>query len=245
MIMKLLVVVSLFLCMCGVKNSPIKRIIGKGLVPCNWMYQSDSTNTYDGQTWYFYANVLPTDSVTVIGEECLGELGTTYAFIVHNRNSRSHDTFSEEYIRQWRDKRVSEIQKLEGHVSLENMDSSLMEKFRGYWLYVYKYRGEFYLHQRWDCLIAYELTDSTWVQIDMEVLPNKICGLQGNENIFYLQYNNGRKDIFRRVDATREIYRVNENAYMIPARCYRKFELIAYCTTVEGLHDYSVSFDED
>ena len=95
----------------------------------------------------------------------MGELGTTYAFIVHNRDSRSHDTFSEEYIRQWRDKRVSEIQKLEGHVSLENMDSSLMEKFRGYWLYVYKYRGEFYLHQRWDCLMTYELTDSTWVQI--------------------------------------------------------------------------------
>ena len=235
-----LITLTMFL-ICGnaAQNNPVKQIIGNGLQRHYKMYVSDSTNRHDKQTWYFYANVLPTDSLTVIGHEVYKE-HEAYAFIIHNKNSESHRTFSKPYIKEWRDNR--EIYNM-GTSADRHINENLLEKFGGFWVFVEKYQGEFYLHQDWACLMARELTDSTWVQIDMEITAYGIKNLHGTVKDFTIERTKGDRINFRLVEPEREIYRVNEHSYMIPVRRIHDFELIAYCN-IADLQDPFVKFDE-
>ena len=245
----IIILAILYVWGCATQDNPVKEIVGNGLHHQYRMYVSDSTNRHDDQKWYFYANVLPTDSLSVIGHEEYYESENkankheAYAFIVHNKNSESHRTFSEPYVREWRDNRMRDVYfRNMVDAADRNMDGSLLEKFGGFWVFVRKYQGEFYLHQDWTCLMARELTDSTWVQIDWEVTPRGIKNLRGTEESFAFEYADGDKVCFQLVEPEREVYRVNDS-YMIPVRRIHDFKLIAYCN-IADMQDPFVEFDE-
>lgn len=232
---------------CGVVISPdfpLKKIIGEGLVKSGiWEYASEPANSPLNERYYFYTNVSPGDSVSVIDEN-IGEGYKEYAYIIHNLNSDSHATFSDENIRRWRNERVNEVSMRDTAVNgVRDIDLVLSEKFRGFWVYVYKYKGEYYLHQDWATLIARELTDTTWVQIDMEVTARGIIMLKGDEECFCLKEVTGDEITFNRIDARREIYQVENGLYMIPARRIHDFKLIGYCGNTGDCIDAFVKFD--
>lgn len=63
-----------------------------------------------------------------------------YAFIIHNFNSDSHETFSCENIRKWRDDRMDEVSIRNTTIKgIRDIDTVLLEKLKGFWVYVYKY----------------------------------------------------------------------------------------------------------
>ena len=246
----IIILAILYVWGCATQDNPVKEIVGNGLHRQYRMYVSDSTNRHDDQKWYFYANVLPTDSLSVIGHEEYYESENkankheAYAFIVHNKNSESHRTFSEPYVREWRDDRMRDVYfRNMVDVADRNMDEKLLEKFGGFWVFVRKYQGEFYLHQDWTCLMARELTDSTWVQIDMEVFPRPCTALYGDHNAFTLVVD-GDPILFELVDPEREIYRVGKTRYMIPNRRRHEFPIIEYIGTTGDLISLSIPFDE-
>ena len=96
--MKTLAIILTLLPLATTPGNPVKDIIGQGLTPHHELYISGPTNRHDHQTWYFYANVTPADSITVIHHEQTGDL-ESYAFIIHDTNSRAHATFTAPHIR--------------------------------------------------------------------------------------------------------------------------------------------------
>lgn len=238
--------IASFLCgLIGTPDFPLKEIIADGLVKSGGLYVSKPVNLLLNERYYFYANVSPKDSLSVIGEKVLGE-DRIYAFIVHNSDSESHLTFSDESIKEWRDKRADEVSMQDAVVlGGRDIDSGLLEQFEVFWVYVYKYKGEYYLHQDWAALMSCELTASTWVQIDMEVMVRGITKLKGNEECFCLREVTGCEIVFRRVDAQREIYQVGKECYMVPARRIRDFQLIGYCNNTGDCVDAFVEWDKN
>lgn len=91
--------------------------------------------------------------------------------------------------------------------------------------------------------MARELTDSTWIQIDMEVFASGVTMLKGDEECFCLGDVTRNEVTFTRVDALREIYRVGERQYMIPARRIHEFKLIGYCSNTGDCINSFVEWD--
>ena len=185
------------------------------------------------------------DSFTVIAIDSFDNDWYACAVINHNKWSQGHDLFSDEFITRWKEDRWESgshlLEKVKGlH---REMDVALLKDLKGYWIYVRPYRGEFYIDNDWATLMAQELTDSTWVQIDMEVFPRPCTALYGDHNAFTLVVD-GDPILFELVDPEREIYRVGKTRYMIPNRRRHEFPIIEYIGTTGDLISLSIPFDE-
>jgi len=219
--------------MSGEPEFPLRKIIGKGLLKGEkGKFVSDSANAPHGEQYYFYSNVSPEDSVNVIAERKSRYAHLKYcdyAFIIHNKYSESHQTFSEDSIRQ----RIHDMDpvlrtkyaNVEGERSI---DRDLLREVEGIWVYVHKYQGEFYLQQCWHRLMAFELTDTAYIQLFDKTTVFGMRSLRGDKSSFSVGLN--KHDLeFHLVDTAREIYRVNTRAYVIPVRRIHDFKLIGYC----------------
>lgn len=85
------------------------------------------------------------------------------------------------------------------------------------------------------------MTDSTWVQIDMEVFPRAWTELEGNKERFTL-WVEGDPWVFELVEPEREIYKVGR-FFMVPNRRKNDFKIIEYIGTTGDLILPFVKFD--
>ena len=229
---------------------PIKKIIGKGLSkPGGWQYISDAANSPSGQQYHFYNNVSPTDSLTVIRESIYRDGDEEYAFIVHNGDSDSHATFSEECIQAYRTERMDEYAKQQLETFKNRLDvqldEALLQKLGRFWVYVYKYRGEYYLNRVWYSRVhAIEFGKGVIMGINMEIIPQLMLEFSGDIEHFKVRLKH-RELNFTRIDKEREIYRRSDGGYMIPARRVRDFKLIAYCNNSGDMCTSREEFDKE
>ena len=227
---------------------PIKKIIGKGLLkPGVWQYISDAANSPSGQQYHFYSNVSPVDSLTVIAEHFYKDY-EEYDFIIHNGDSDSHSTFSEENIQAYKVRKMDEYAKKQLETfknrSDVQIDEVLLQDLGHFWVYVYKYRGEYYLHQSWACLSAIEFGKGFKMGINMEIIPQLMLEFSGDVEHFKVRLE--REELhFTRIDKEREIYRRSDRCYMIPARRVRDFKLIAHCNNSGDMCFSDVEFDKE
>lgn len=206
---------------------------------------------------YFNTVLSETDSFSVIAANYYNRYGkdADYALIVHNKYSKGHSSFSFEKIKGWKDRHVDEVtldvlKKCDTLHTRITGESGWFNDLRGFWVPVKKYQGEYYLHNDWACLVAYELTDSAFMNINMEVYPEMLFVAQGGKKGFTLQTNRGTWQ-FLLIDRKREIYQVTEitkrwkfHYYLIPARRIHDFEIIEYVGTNGDLIVSFVKFDE-
>ena len=193
------------------------------------------------------SNVSPTDSLTVIGEHFY-EDGEEYDFIIHNGDSDSHTTFSEENIQAYKVRGMDEYakQQLETFKNRSDVqiDEALLQELGHFWVYVYKYKGEYYLHQDWACLNAIEFGKGFKMGINMEIIPQLMLEFSGNVEHFKVRLE--REELhFTRIDKDREIYRRSDGGYMIPARRVRDFKLIAHCNNSGDMCNSDVEFTKE
>ena len=185
------------------------------------------------------------DSFAVIAIDSFANDWYACAVINYNKWSGGHDLFSDEFITRWKEDRWESgsylLEKAKG--LKREMDAALLKDLKGYWIYVRPYRGEFCLDNDWATLMAQELTDSTWVQIDMEVFPRPCTALHGDRNAFTLVVG-GDPILFELVDPEREIYRVGKTRYMIPNRRRHDFPIIEYIGTTGDLISLPIPFDK-
>lgn len=209
---------------------------------------------------YFHhnANITVRDSFSVIGVQSYSSVGddrrvTEYAIINHDKNSKGHKSFTEEYIREWRDRSMDSVvenilSRVDSVCKDSHIDSVLMDKLKGFWVPLIKYQGEYYVENDWATLVAYELTDSTWMAINMENFPEFLLKLEGSPEHFTL-LTNARETVYSLIDPEREIYQFtlyqNRPGYLIPVRKANEFEIIEYMNTSGDLTDAFIRNDED
>lgn len=183
------------------------------------------------------------DSFTVIAADSMDNDWLACAVINHNKYSRGHEWVSDEMITRWKEDRwYSASYLLEGITAGgRKADSAFLEGLKGYWIYVRPYCGEFYIDNDWTSLRARELTDSTWVQIDMEVFPRAWTELEGNKERFTL-WVEGDPWVFELMEPEREIYKVGR-FFMVPNRRKNDFKIIEYIGTTGDLILPFVKFD--
>lgn len=216
------------------------------------VYLLNSPDTLSAKKLFFHynADINGRDSFTVAGAEYYGD-NAVYAIIVHEKQSKGHSSFEPETIEKWRILRTDEWvdKQLEGCDTLcgkSKINARLFQELKGFWVHVQKYKGEYYLQNDWACLIAYELTDSTWLRINMEVIPELLSGISGNAGKFVIE-TTAQNWEFQLIDPERKIYRVNSgfgNAYLIPAGKIHDFEIIEYINTTGDLTDAFLKFEK-
>ena len=124
------------------------------------------------------------------------------------------------------------------------LDEALLQKLGRFWVYVYKYRGEYYLHQSWACLSAIEFGKGFKMGINMEIIPQLMLEFSGD--VEHIKVRLEREELhFTRIDKEREIYRRSDRGYMIPARRVRDFKLIAHCNNSGDMCFSDVEFDKE
>lgn len=218
------------------------------------VYNLDHPDTLGVRKLYFYFNsgFSSVDSFSVIGAMYYGE-DADYAVIVHDKFSKGHASFSPEKIKAWKEETCDEVvwnilARCDTLHTVLPEDSDWFNDLKGYWVRVEKFQGRYYLHNDWATLIAYELTDSTWVNIDMEVHPELLFEVGGNKEHFTLTTEHRRCD-YKLIDKEKEIYRVGSSAlravYLIPVRRIHEFEIIEYLSTQGDLVDSFIDFDKE
>lgn len=194
-------------------------------------------------------DIDPTDSITIIEARYRqaeqGELYREYRFIVHDRHSKGHQKFSESTLGSIHD----DYYQNDHRQHLPRLDTVqtnyidlVIEDFKGYWVWLTAYKGDFYLDDWWTCRRFSIITDSLYIGENChELIPRKIAEampLPGN-GISILLADRSIPFTIELIEEERSIYRTNlhEDSFIIPVRAINNFEIIQYTNTTGDLID--------
>lgn len=204
-----------------------------------------------GGKLYFLDSLETSDSITVLEviHNFSREFGkySQYKFIIHNKNTPFHKRFTSETLdnvykayfikkQPYHDPlRFSasfntEIEKQKKDISSIKIDP-LIHNYKGYWIYLSKYKGQFYIDDHWAWLGSFHISDSLLTKHYMDgPTPFVIESfkIKGNGN-FYLN-----DELYELIDKNLYIYK-HAGMYIVPAWNVHKFEIIEYANNTGNL----------
>ncbi len=209
----------------------------------------------------------PADSITVLetyyDQDSVYGLSRTYVYINHNRETPAYrwfepdslqkrfDSYREDMIRDGSAALFDEALQRGRDTLIIRLDSTI-ERYRGYWVCVYKYPGreDYYLDDNRTWKFVYCLSDSTFSFLNMDgPEPDLITSFQSDSAGNFTIGFPGREADFSLIDPERGLYRETIKgkfrSYMIPASNVRKFDIIRYADTDGGMISWFERVEEE
>lgn len=174
----------------------------------------------------------------------------SYKFIVHNKRSSYHKKFTpkrldkvyksyfevdQDFPNNYSEDLVTsfnlEIEKQKKAIDTITIDP-LIKNYKGYWIFLSRYKGKFYLDDHWTWLASFHISDSIITSHAMDgpspmLIRNFEVKRNGN---FYL---NDQLHVL--IDSKLFIYKSPDGGYIVPAWNANKFEIIEYANNTGDL----------
>lgn len=209
-------------------------------------YTLEDTIRYQIGGELHYRDLGPADSITVIESrhyQIKNEgLYREYRYINHNRYSPAHHYFEEAtldsvYKSYWKRPDYTEFYERYLHPRLDSISSKsidpVIKRYKGYWVYLTEYKGEYYLDDVWDWRCSFHISDSILTHHYMDgPFPEKIVeAVSTPEGGISILYDGNNLMNLELLESKREIYRSEGGGiwlFMTPARNIHSFEIIEY-----------------
>lgn len=207
-----------------------------------------------GGKLYFRWTENPVDPITVIEAHHSNleksKKVSSYKFIVHNKRSSYHikftpkrldkvyrsyfegdqdfpNNYSEDFVTSFN----QEIEKQKKTIDIITIDP-LIKNYNGYWIYLSRYKGKFYLDDHWAWLASFHISDSILTSHSMDGPdPMVIRNFEVKRNGDF-RLNDGYYEL---VDDNLCVYKSLNGSYIVTARNANKFEIIEYANNTGGL----------
>ncbi len=207
-----------------------------------------------GKLYFRWENKVPVDPITVLEayHHCDKEYGkySQYKFIIHSNNTPFHKPFtpqaldktyktyfdknkehSDFYVENYNTYYNQQIEKYKNNIDTVKVDS-IIKKYTGYWIYLSRYKGKFYLDDHWAWLSSFHISDSILTEHYMDgPAPFFIRCFEVNKNGDF-RLNDEHYEL---VDDNLCVYKSLHGSYIVPARNANKFEIIEYANNTGDL----------